>query len=718
MQPTSHNYIKFFTLAIFLFVSTMSFAQATITIEVSWGSWSSENRVTFRNPSNTQIGAQICNPAACYITGVGSTPYNNIGSPETYLAVPFGTNYDLFLEDRYGDGWNGTSYVRVYQDGILILNTDLTGGFSTVVSFNIVAPAPTLSITDISQDEDSGNAIYTVTHIGGSTSGAFTANYTTVNGSAIAGSDYTANSGTLNFNGIIGDTEQITVGISADSTFEPDETYTIQFTSVSDGSVNISDTATGTIVNDDSNPNGTRPYQERYAMNLKGDFMMRGNTNLQCVSGCPTNPTTNNSINMGYIDVDVDASTINSSYNNFTIPAGASVAWAGLYWGGVYNSSMGGITNPPGSVNIDQVKFREPGAAGYTTINAQIRNIETASAAGWNTFMSFADVTSIVQSGGDGNYYVADIALVTGSAYTGPHGGWDLVIVYEDPADSTRNIAIWDGFQFFGFGASDNFTVTGLLTPAGGAFQTHAGYYGMDGEANQIGDFVSINGTALSNGLNPNNNTLNGTISEYGVDVGGRNPNFGYSWGVDIDVFDASGFVPNGATSLNVQLGSAFEGIWGGVFAVSNEIAFPAVSSKTFSPSTISMSDASTVTIVVENPSRGVALTNFSLTDTFPAGMVVSATPNATSSSGGTLIAIPGSDSFAVSGITVAAGSTCTFTFDVVTEDIGVFLNTVYPNDTTNDQGIPFEGESSGTLTVKVKTVLTNRRITYRVNRD
>ena len=323
--------------------------------------------------------------------GGSNNSYNNLGSPATYLAVPFGTNYDLLLEDTYGDGWNGTSYVRVYQDGVLILNTDMTGGSSTVVSFDIVAPAPTLSINDIAQDEDSGNAIYTVTHTGGSASGAFTANYTTVNVSATAGSDYTASSGILNFNGTIGDTEQITVSITSDFSFEPDETYTIQFTSVSDGSVNISDTATGTIVNDDNNPNGTRPYQERYAMNLKGDFLMRGNTNLRCTANCPGSPTTNNpSVVMGYIDVDSDGTTVNSSRSNFTVPPGSTVVWAGLYWGGMYHSSNGGITNPAGTLDIDQVKFMEPGAGTYTTVSAQVRNIETTQFSGWNTFMSFA----------------------------------------------------------------------------------------------------------------------------------------------------------------------------------------------------------------------------------------------------------------------------------------------------------------------------------------
>lgn len=62
------------------------------------------------------------------------------------------------------------------------------------------------------------------------------------------------------------------------------------------------------------------------------------------------------------------------------------------------------------------------------------------------------------------------------------------------------------------------------------------------------------------------------------------------------------------------------------------------------------------------------------------------------------------------------AGTNCIFTFDVVTDAIGTYLNTVYPHNSNNDQSIPFEGENSGSLIVKVKTVITNRRITFRVN--
>ncbi len=586
---------------------------------------------------------------------------------------------------------------------------------------SITTVAPEILIDDVSIDEDAGTATLTATHNGPDATGAFTVNYQTNNGTALAGSDYTSDTGTLNFNGTSGDTKQITITILDDTTFESTENFTISFTATSDPSISIVDTAAVTINDNDNDPNVTRPYEERVAINLMGNFKMLGNTNLQCTSGCPGTPVSNNPpVVMGYADVDSDGSTVNSSSSNLSLPVGSTVQWAGLYWGGVYNSSNGGITNPSGALNIDQVKFMDPTSGTYTSVNSDVRNIETTSFAGWNTFMAYADVTSIVQSGGNGNYFVADIALVTGSSFTGPHGGWTMVVIYNDPADTSRNVSVWDGFDFFGFGANDSFTVTGLLTPSIGTFETHVGYYGMDGEASSTGDFVSIEGTSLSNALNPANNTLNGTISEFGIDLGTRNPNFGYSWGVDIDVFDATGLVANNATEMDVVLGSSLEGIWGGVFVTSNEIAFPTVATSSFSPTTIYEGQESTVTISIENPSNGVSLTNLDLTNNLPLGMTIASTPDASSSCGGTISAVSGASSFSISGVSLPAGTTCTFTFDVTTNAAGIFTNTISPSDITNDQNIPLSGTTTSDLTVLARpaTLITNRQITYRVDKD
>ncbi|MDH3795469.1 MAG: hypothetical protein OER83_01205 [Flavobacteriaceae bacterium] len=755
IRTTGLNFTPLLSFLCFLLLSLTSwsgFGQATYLDNFNTVSYSNNNGTASFSSGWTENG-ETTNPSAGRILiNSSQLRFQNMDGVTIQRSLDLSAATSAVLSMSYnrtnGDEtigvqlWNGSSWnTRATLAGTGTVNYNLTatemsgasairfistsGGWGTsetifvdnVLFTAIVGPA--ISVDDISVDEDAGTATFTATHVGVNTAGPFTVNFQTNDGTATAGADYSGiPSGVLNFNGTVGDTEQIVVTLLDDFVFEGDETFTIQLTATSDPSVVITDLGNGTILDNESNPNAPRPYEERYTKNLKGDFIMRGNTNLQCVSSCPATPLSNNpSVVMGYADVDADATTVNSSYSTITIPPGATVQWAGLYWGGVYNSSNSGITNPPPSLNIDQVKLQEPGAGAYSVINSQVRNIETAAFPGWNSFLSIADITSVVQAAGSGNYYVADIALVTGSSFTGPYGGWNMVVVYEDPTKTTKNISVWDGFDFFGFGANDSFTVTGLLTPATGPFQTHASYFGFDGEASSSGDFVSINGTALSNALNPANNTLNGTISEFGVDVGGRNPNFGYSWGVDIDVFDASGLVPNSATTADILLGSSSEGIWGGAFVISNEIAFPVVSSKIFTPAVSFVGEETQVTLIVDNPAQGVPLTNFSITDNFPAGMRIAPTPNATSSCGGTLTAIAGSSSFTASGITFPAGTNCTFTFDIVTDDFGVYTNTLHPDDVSNNENIPLAGESSGILTVKVKSVITNRRITYRMNR-
>ena len=137
MSRNKSKLLVYVAFTFFLLSVEMAIGQANITIEVDWPSWSSENRVTFRDPANAQIGASICNPATCF-NGSSNNSYDNIGSPASYPGIAYGTNYDILMEDTWGDGWNGTSYVRVYQDGVLILETDLTGGTATSVSFDIL----------------------------------------------------------------------------------------------------------------------------------------------------------------------------------------------------------------------------------------------------------------------------------------------------------------------------------------------------------------------------------------------------------------------------------------------------------------------------------------------------------------------------------------------------------------------------------------------------
>ncbi|MGB6153519.1 MAG: Calx-beta domain-containing protein [Pricia sp.] len=171
-------------------------------------------------------------------------------------ANTFNLIFDLNTSDSGSRSYNLTAAEIASNPRILFFrgDTDWNGGesiFIDNVQFSATFP-PVLTIDDVSVNEDEGTAVFTVRHTVEDTGGPFTVNYTTQNGTAIAGSDFTANSGTLNFNGNANDTEQITINITDDVTVENlSESYSVLFTASSDSSVDISDNGTGTIIDND-----------------------------------------------------------------------------------------------------------------------------------------------------------------------------------------------------------------------------------------------------------------------------------------------------------------------------------------------------------------------------------------------------------------------------------------------------------------------------------
>ena len=96
----------------------------------------------------------------------------------------------------------------------------------------------------------------TVTRTGGS-AGAITVNYTSSNGTALAGSDYTATAGTLSFaDGVT--SRSFSVPIVNDSVPEPSESFTLTLSNATAGaSLGAVSTATVTISDDDPLPVGS-----------------------------------------------------------------------------------------------------------------------------------------------------------------------------------------------------------------------------------------------------------------------------------------------------------------------------------------------------------------------------------------------------------------------------------------------------------------------------
>lgn len=130
------------------------------------------------------------------------------------------------------------------------------GAVADVAVINVDNDSATLAIPDAAVNEDvpSGNLVFTVT-LDVAVTGGFTVPFTFANGTATGGgTDFTATPGTLNFAGIAGETEEITVTINNDQILEDSETFTVQLGTPNNAGVQLSGggTATGTI-NDDDN---------------------------------------------------------------------------------------------------------------------------------------------------------------------------------------------------------------------------------------------------------------------------------------------------------------------------------------------------------------------------------------------------------------------------------------------------------------------------------
>ena len=143
---------------------------------------------------------------------------------------------------------------------------------------------------------------------------------------------------------------------------------------------------------------------------------------------------------------------------------------------------------------------------------------------------------------------------------------------------------------------------------------------------------------------------------------------------------------------------------WDDVVFDSSPLAVPPPTiAKAFSPTTINVNDTSALTFTINNTALGNgALTGVAFSDTLPAGVVV-ATPNGQTGTcgGGTITATAGSGSVSLSGASLAAGASCTFSVDVIGNTAGSKVNTT-GNITSTESGQG--GTATATLTVNAPT--------------
>jgi hypothetical protein len=198
------------------------------------------------------------------------------GDPDPDLAVPpaTGGTWKSALGEIAFDAGSSTVVLTfdVVDDGLSEGDESLTFTVDPDVGYVLGAPSTaTATITDNEPavdallsinstsvtESDSGRptvfVTLTVTRTG-NLAGTTTVDWTTVDGTALQGSDYVAGGGTLTFDP--GETTQtITIEIGADKQGEPTETFTVVLSGASDDTVTVvvpNDTGVVTIIDDDN----------------------------------------------------------------------------------------------------------------------------------------------------------------------------------------------------------------------------------------------------------------------------------------------------------------------------------------------------------------------------------------------------------------------------------------------------------------------------------
>lgn len=133
-------------------------------------------------------------------------------------------------------------------------------------------------------------------------------------------------------------------------------------------------------------------------------------------------------------------------------------------------------------------------------------------------------------------------------------------------------------------------------------------------------------------------------------------------------------------------------------------VGLPGIS-KTFLPVTINTNGTSVLTITLSN-TTAAAMTLAAFTDTYPSGMTNAAVPAAaTTCALGTVTAVAGAGSVALSGATIPAAGTCTVTVTVTATGTGT--NTIPVGGLTVNGGASNTTAASATLTVNPAPVAT-----------
>ena len=180
---------------------------------------------------------------------------------------------------------------------------------------------------------------------------------------------------------------------------------------------------------------------------------------------------------------------------------------------------------------------------------------------------------------------------------------------------------------------------------------------------NNINGFCTGGSAGVASGASGGNTTslfnttlLAGTLCQYSITVQGT----------------TAGVLNNVTSTITSNEAAA-----GAAASATLTVVGPPTLTKTFGAASIARLGSTSLTFVVTNPNTTTALTGVDFVDNLPSAIVV-ANPNglAGSCGAGTITAVAGSGSVTLSGGTLAASASCTFSVNVTGINVGTAANT------------------------------------------
>jgi gliding motility-associated-like protein len=249
-------------------------------------------------------------------------------------------------------------------------------------------------------------------------------------------------------------------------------------------------------------------------INGRYDFTFIGNT----MNSAENNPT------FGYVTSSTSSAELNLSPSD-------NIIRAYLYWAGSGDGDF--------NVNLNGNSI----VADRTFTHSSFFSPNT-----FTYFSAFKDITSFVQTNGNGTYTLSELDI---SAFEPLHysrktnfAGWAILIVYENQSLTLNQLNIYDGLQGVPNALQINLTNLFVMNNT----NAKAGFIAWEGDSQLATETFSVNNIIISNASNPVNNVFNSTNSVTGSNT---------LYNMDLDIYEIDNYVAIGDTNATITLSSS-----------------------------------------------------------------------------------------------------------------------------------------------------------------